>query len=536
MLAASLCAALALLGSPRAAGSSRPLYWSSTALVPGASTSPFDEYGTAAACSGDTALLGAPLEDNGDAHSVGAVYAFTKQDPGWNLRARIVPPDGLTGDLFGSALSLSPSATFMLIGAKHAFDTDAGKAYVFSRDGHSSSSSSPLSSAATFAAPASWSYEATLTAEDGAVGDHFGASVAISERHAVVGAPGRSSSAGAVYVFERKGSTWLFGSHQTLVSGVSAASNFFGASIAVFRGVIAVGSPGADRSSTYGLRVDAGVVEIFVENRTANPTTNTSDPSWAPATWPRLHSMLTPFNTQKPVSPDGTALAVNAANIEDAGASLDKFGNAIALGPGALLASAHYDDNAGYTDTGTVFSFVFDEEQVESAAANSSSSASTLFRPAQQLSLVDTTVSEVQTIVCAANSGTFILELGSQRTNAIPATAPLSVLKDELEALGSISKVDVAVLAEHVPPPYVETNVHTATTHAMVNVTEFNVTEIRNATNSTTNMTYSYNWTGSVTMLRNISTNTTEQANTTHTPIAQTTVCGDPLGSGALIP
>ena len=78
--------------------------------------------------------------------------------------------------------------------------------------------------------------------------------------------------------------------------------------------------------------------------------------------------------------------------------------------------------------------------------------------------------------------------------------------------------------------PYVETSVRYETTHTMVNITE-NVTEIRNATNATTNLTYAYNWTRSVMTLTNVSTNTSVEVNTTRTPVAQTTVCGDPLGT-----
>jgi FG-GAP repeat len=53
-----------------------------------------------------------------------------------------------------------------------------------------------------FSVPAgSWSQQAELTAADGAAGDGFGYSVAISGSTAVAGAPFKDSSRGAAYVF-----------------------------------------------------------------------------------------------------------------------------------------------------------------------------------------------------------------------------------------------------------------------------------------------------------------------------------------------
>ena len=76
----------------------------------------------------------------------------------------------------------------MVVGAEGRNSTTGalpvGAAYVFVRSGRT------------------WSQRAELTADDGAVGDDFGYSVAISGSTALAGAVGRDSFAGAVYVFK----------------------------------------------------------------------------------------------------------------------------------------------------------------------------------------------------------------------------------------------------------------------------------------------------------------------------------------------
>ncbi len=57
-----------------------------------------------------------------------------------------------------------------------------------------------------------WNLQAKLIAFDGEKGDDFGASVAISGDYAIIGAPGDDDSdydAGAVYIAQRSGSTWI---------------------------------------------------------------------------------------------------------------------------------------------------------------------------------------------------------------------------------------------------------------------------------------------------------------------------------------
>ncbi|CAN5892896.1 choice-of-anchor B family protein [soil metagenome] len=77
-----------------------------------------------------------------------------------------------------------------------------------------------------------WSQTARLTADDGALGDGFGAFVAVSGTTMIVGAPGAGEGQGAVYAFERgDDGTW----RQTakLVAPGAAAGDNFGVELAL---------------------------------------------------------------------------------------------------------------------------------------------------------------------------------------------------------------------------------------------------------------------------------------------------------------
>jgi FG-GAP repeat len=84
--------------------------------------------------------------------------------------------------------------------------------------------------------------KAKLTAADGASGDSFGWSVAISGSTAVVGADAKNSNTGAAYVFTRSGSTWT--RQAELTSSDGAANDFFGLSVAISGSTAVVGAPG----------------------------------------------------------------------------------------------------------------------------------------------------------------------------------------------------------------------------------------------------------------------------------------------------
>ena len=102
--------------------------------------------------------------------------------------------------------------------------------------------------------------EVKLTASDGAAGDCFGISVAISGDYAVVGAcynDSAYSDSGSAYIFERNGTAWTQQAKITASDGADgAADDYFGYSIAISGDYAVVGAShddcvGSNSGSAY---------------------------------------------------------------------------------------------------------------------------------------------------------------------------------------------------------------------------------------------------------------------------------------------
>ncbi|MEM7306464.1 MAG: FG-GAP repeat protein [Planctomycetota bacterium] len=174
-------------------------------------------FGASVSLLGDLALVGASAS-TGDFPIAGAAYLFEKQRGAWTETAKLVATKGEVGDRFGYSVSLSEGVA--IVGAH--WDTtagfDAGAAYIFEdRDG-------------------AWVESVKLIGPDEFPLANFGYSVSISGDTAFVGAPVHS----AVYVYEKQGGVWLETARLT-VSGVS----LLGHSVSMSGKVALVGAPGA---------------------------------------------------------------------------------------------------------------------------------------------------------------------------------------------------------------------------------------------------------------------------------------------------
>ena len=88
-----------------------------------------DSFGESLAMSDEWLVVGAPGRDTAGG-STGAAYLYKIEGSGdWSLEAQLAPPDGKSGDAFGSAVAVSD--THCLVGALYhdANGTDAGTAY-----------------------------------------------------------------------------------------------------------------------------------------------------------------------------------------------------------------------------------------------------------------------------------------------------------------------------------------------------------------------------------------------------------------------
>ncbi len=129
-----------------------------------------DNFGYSVSISGDRAVVSSILDsDNGFAS--GSVYIFEWNGTNWVETAKLTAYDAAETDFFGESVSILNDR--IIVGSKADDDNGdgSGSAYIYEWNG------------------ASWVEETTkLIASDGAAGDSFGTSVAISDEHVIVGA------------------------------------------------------------------------------------------------------------------------------------------------------------------------------------------------------------------------------------------------------------------------------------------------------------------------------------------------------------
>ena len=228
------------------------LSWVQDAKLLASDSAAGDFFGRAVGISGDTAVVGAHL-DNHAATSSGSAYAFWYDDIGssWSEEDKLVPSDAAVDQRFGCAVAVVDGpARRAVFGAWQDAEngSNAGSAYVFRYDDIGSS----------------WIEEAKLLSSDGAEGDHFGYSVAISGDAVVVGAhqdDDNGSSSGSAYVFRYNGLDWGTQEETKLLASDGGGWDHFGYSVAISGDAALVGAfqdsdLGSCSGSAYVFRYD----------------------------------------------------------------------------------------------------------------------------------------------------------------------------------------------------------------------------------------------------------------------------------------
>jgi hypothetical protein len=209
------------------------------AIISAADGSSGDRFGTAVAISSNTVVVGAFLDSDAGSQS-GSAYVYVRNGDTWTQQQKLTAADATAGDVFGVATAISGETIVVGAYADSDAGSQSGSAYVFVRNGDT------------------WTQQQKLTAADAAANDIFGLAVAIVGDTIVVGAAGKNSGAGAVYVFGRSGTVWT---QQTkLLAADAAANNFFGGSVSLNGDTLAVGAPGR---KTY-----TGATYVFVRTGT----------------------------------------------------------------------------------------------------------------------------------------------------------------------------------------------------------------------------------------------------------------------------
>ncbi len=311
-----------------------------------------DNFGNAVGIKGNTAIVGAVLDDS-PASNAGSAYVFSQSGSSWSQKLRLTASDASAGDNFGASVDVFTN--YAVIGARMNDDMGdaSGSAYIFRRTS------------------TSWVQHAKLLPADGAAGDHFGNSVAIYGNTAVVGAPdddiSGSANAGSAYIFKYNGSAWV--QQAKLVASDKKSNDQFGWSVAINGNRVVIGAfrtddKGGDSGSAYvfdyngstwiqkakltasdGASGDRLGVSVGVYGNTVIAGANQDDDAGSSSG----SAYLFKYN-------GSTWSQINKLTAADAAAD-DRFGTSVSISGSRAVVGARGDNHAGGTNAGSVYVF-----------------------------------------------------------------------------------------------------------------------------------------------------------------------------------
>ncbi len=274
--------------------------WTQQAQLTASDGLAFDYFAFHVAIYGDTAIVGAILDTVGGNAQQGSAYVFTRSGTIWTEQQKLTATDGAAGDFFGISVAISGNTA--IIGASNddvGANNDQGSAYVFTRSG------------------TVWTQQAQLTASDGATLDTFGVSVSISGNTAIVGANqdnvGANTDQGSAYIFTRSGITWTQQAQLTATGG--AANDTFGISVAISGDTALVGAYQDD----VGANTNQGSAYVFTRSG---------------GVWTQQAQL------------NGTG-----------GAATDNFGSSVSLDGDTAVVGAYQDDVGANANQGSAYVF-----------------------------------------------------------------------------------------------------------------------------------------------------------------------------------
>lgn len=389
--------------------------WAQQAKLTASDAAGGDEFGTSVAISGETALIGAPEEDNANGADAGSAYAFLRTKGLWSQQAKLTANDGAIDDAVGTSVAIS--GNIALLGApgfESNVNTDKGKVYQFFRvngawslregfdyavragaefgsavamsgltaivgapsDNATAGSDSGTASIVTFSKTGFISGGARLDAGEAEVGREAGTSVAVSGNSIIVGAPIDDSESatdvGRAFALTRIGTAWFL--EKVLAHPSGAGFDYFGSSVAISGSLAVIGAPGDDTSAG----TDAGSAHTFLRNAKTREWTSAGElvrtDSAANGAFGTSVAVAgstflvgAPYDTTPAGSKAGSVYSFTRAKdgsfvrvrltASDAAAN-DFFGYSVALGKTTALIGAPGDDTAGGMDAGSAYAFL----------------------------------------------------------------------------------------------------------------------------------------------------------------------------------
>jgi hypothetical protein len=295
--------------------------------------------------------------DNNTNTDAGSVYMFYKDNNGtYTEKKKITSPDDIGYALFGFNIELKDN--IMAVGARVTLGGfgSRGAVYVFGKDEGGADN---------------WGLITTLGPSDAAANLYFGSSgsvttgsrsISFGDNNEIlfIGASGRSSNRGAVYVFKNISGTWT--ETQILTASDNAVGDVFGQTVRYFGGRLFVAAPSKSTS--------AGKVYIFEDNGSGTwvqtETIVPNDPASSDKFGTAIKPVLNKVYISAPASETEGAVYVFskdvcntntwtqiAKNVIDAPAQ--QYGNAIDVWGDIILIGASTSDYDSKTDVGAAF-------------------------------------------------------------------------------------------------------------------------------------------------------------------------------------
>ena len=318
-----------------------------------------DDFGFSVGISGNTAIVGAYRDDDNGIES-GSAYLFDATTG--TQRAKLLPSDGAAGDFFGYSVAISGNTA--IVGARYDDDngSDSGSAYLFD-----------IVSGAQIA---------KLLPSDGAIGDYFGDSVALSNNTAIIGAhrdDDNGLKSGSAYLFD------ITSGAQTakLLPSDGASDDEFGASVSISGTTVIVGAPFDD-----DIGLDSGSAYLFDSTSGAQLGKLTASDGNRDDWFGRAVSIhgekiiVSAHGDDDNGDASGSAYIFNAitgAELEKGapsdGAAFDFFSSSVAIsGDTAIVGALNNDDNGA--DSGSAYLFSYCSSHVVNYCIASPNSAS----------------------------------------------------------------------------------------------------------------------------------------------------------------
>ena len=289
-------------------------------------------FGWSVALDGDTALVGAPFDDDGSAE--GRAYVFTRTGTVWTQRQRLAASDAAPDDRFGWSVALCGDRAILGAPFSGVDGGSSGAAYVFARAG------------------GTWTETQRITASDAAASDYFGIAVALDADTAIVGAD-YDDLMGSAYVFVISDGEWT--EQQKLVDENRRQHGYFGHSVAIVGDKALVGAPGDGMSGHW-----AGKACVFTRSggswtlvQTLAASDTAPDDRFGDSVALRSDTALVGAPAAGSVGSaylfvrSGGAWVQRQQFTPSDGMPGDSHGSCVALSQDTVLAGAPYDDDGG---------------------------------------------------------------------------------------------------------------------------------------------------------------------------------------------